>query len=209
MAHQISAILLAAGESRRMGQPKMLLPWGETSVLGQVVSMFSAALSSKADQRIDPDNEILVVTGGARALVEAELVWLAEQYPLRMVYNPNYASSGMVSSIQAGLLELGPESRAALIGLGDQPQVRADTIKHICSTFVQTGSPLVIPSYQNRRGHPWLAAKPLWPELLALPSSANPRQFLDAHARQIEYVAADESILQDLDTPEDYNRQRP
>ena len=206
---EITVILLAAGESRRMGQPKMLLPWGETTVLGQVVSMFSAGLSSKTGLRINLDNEILVVTGGARTMVEAEVARLAKKYPLRIVYNPNYALGGMVSSIQAGLAALGPGTRAALIGLGDQPQVREKTVRDICSSFFQTESPIVIPSFQNRRGHPWLAEKSLWPELLALPLSASPRQFLDAHAGQIGYVAADESILQDLATPEDYHRQRP
>jgi molybdenum cofactor cytidylyltransferase len=209
MTSQIAAILLAAGESRRMGQPKMLLPWGATTVLGQVVSIFSAGLSSKLDRRIDPEPEILIVTGGAHTLVEAEVARLAKQYPLRMVYNPNYALGGMVSSIQAGLMALGPEIIAALIGLGDQPQVREKTVRQICTAFEQTGSPIVIPSFQNRRGHPWLVTRPLWPELLALPSTTSPRQFLDVHAAQIEYIPADESILQDLDTPEDYNSLRP
>ena len=209
MPRGITAILLAAGESRRMGQPKMLLPWGETTVLGQVVRMFSAGLLEEADEPVHPDYEILVVIGGARPIVEAELERLAGSYPLRIVYNPHYAPGGMVSSIQAGLSALGPETHAALIGLGDQPQVRAETVRKICSAFTQTGSPLIIPSFQNRRGHPWLAGRQLWSEILALPSSASPRQFLDSHARQIEYIAADESILQDLDTPEDYHRQRP
>jgi molybdenum cofactor cytidylyltransferase len=209
MARGINAILLAAGESRRMGQPKMLLPWGETTVLGQVVHMFSAGLSEKTQGPVLPDFEILVVTGGARPLVEAELARLAGSYPLRIVYNSNYALGGMVSSIQAGLSALGPETHAALIGLGDQPQVRAETVRKICTVFTQTGSPLIIPSFQNHRGHPWLAGRQLWQEILALPSSTSSRQFLDAHAGQIEYVAAGGSILQDLDTPEDYHRQRP
>ena len=209
MTREITAILLAAGESHRMGQPKMLLPWGETTVLGQVVNIFSAGLSQRTNRLMDPDNEILVVTGGARSLVEAEVARLADRYPLRIVYNPNYVLGGMLSSIQAGLLALDLGTRATLIGLGDQPQVREETVRHICTAYLQTESPILIPSFQNRRGHPWLAARTLWPEILALPQSTSPRQFLDARTGQIEYVAADESILQDLDTPEDYNRQRP
>ncbi len=192
-----------------MGQPKMLLPWGETIVLGQVVRMFSAGLSEETDGLIHSDFEILVVTGGAHTLVEAEVARLAGSYPLRVVYNPGYALGGMVSSIQAGLSALGSETRAALIGLGDQPQVRAETVRKICNAFTQTGRPLIIPSYQNHRGHPWLVSRALWPEILALPASTSPRQVLEEHAGQIEYVAADESILQDLDTPEDYLRQKP
>ena len=83
MTREITAILLAAGESRRMGQPKMLLPWGDTTVLGQVVKMFSAGLSQRTNLKLDSDIEILVVTGGARSMVEAEVARLAEKYPLR------------------------------------------------------------------------------------------------------------------------------
>jgi molybdenum cofactor cytidylyltransferase len=199
MGNNISAILLAAGLSSRMGQPKLLLPWGGTSVLGQVVSTFAAAGMEA----------IVVVTGGARKQVEKLAAELAKKYPVRTVYNPEYARGEMLSSIQAGLAVLDSQARAALIGLGDQPQVREETVRRICAAFVQTRSPLVIPSFQNRRGHPWLAARSLWPKILALPISSTPRQFLNTCAGQVEYVAADESILQDLDTPEDYARQRP
>ncbi len=223
MYRKISAIILAAGESRRMGQPKLLLPWGETTVLGQVVSTFTAGLSTDSKT----DYEIVVVTGGAREQVEELVAELAKKYPVRAVYNPHYAQGGMLSSIQVGVaaLTLPPPSLrdtspkslgfgggrvgAALIGLGDQPQVREETVRRICASFVQMESPLVIPSFENRRGHPWLASRSLWPEILALPPSTTPRQFLDNYAGRVTYVAADESILQDLDTPEDYNRQRP
>jgi molybdenum cofactor cytidylyltransferase len=194
-----------------MGQPKLLLPWGETTVLGQVVSMFAAGLSTDSitDKRIEMEDEILVVTGGAREMVEAEVTRLAKRYPVRAVYNPEYARHGMLGSIQAGLTAFRPKVRAALIGLGDQPQVREETVRRICASFVQKESPLVIPSFQGHRGHPWLAASLLWQEILALPPSTTPRQFLSAHTGQIDYVASDESILQDLDTLEDYKRQRP
>ena len=209
MTKGITAILLAAGQSRRMGQPKLLLPWGDTTVLGQVVSMFSAGLSSKTNQRFEPINEILVVTGGGGALVEAEAARLAVRFPIRAVNNPNHVLGGMLSSIQAGLAALAPGTRAALIGLGDQPQVLEKTVRHICAAFDKTGSAIIIPSFQGRRGHPWLVAKPLWQEIMALPPTTTPREFLETHTGQIEYVTADQSILQDIDTPEDYNHQRP
>jgi molybdenum cofactor cytidylyltransferase len=207
----MTAILLAAGESRRMGQPKLLLPWGQKTVLEQVISMFSSGMSSasSSDKQNDIENEILVVTGGARELVEAEVARLTKHYPTRAVHNPGYAPGGMLSSIQAGLAAVRPGTGAVLIGLGDQPQVLEETVRHICTTYFRTGSPLVIPSYQGHRGHPWLAASQFWPEILALPPSITPRQFLNEHTDQIEYVAADKSILQDLDTPEEYNLQRP
>lgn len=199
MGNNISVVLLAAGLSSRMGQPKLLLPWGGTTVLGQVVSTYAMAGMK----------EIVVVTGGAHVQVERLLTELSKDFPIRIVYNPAYARRGMLSSIQAGLAALDPQTHAALIGLGDQPQVRDETVRHLCATFVQTMSPLVIPSFHNRRGHPWLAARPLWHKILALPISTTPRQFLNSYAGQVIYVSADQSILQDLDTPEDYARQRP
>ena len=217
MSVPISAIILAAGESRRMGQPKLLLPWGKTTVLGQVITTFTAT----------GIEDIVIVTGGARKHVEELVAELAKKYPVRTVNNPDYASGEMLSSIQTGLRDLtlpppslrdtspkspgfvGGRVGAALIALGDQPQVQEETIRHICAAFARTESPLVIPSFENRRGHPWLASRSLWPEILALPASTTPRQFLNNYAGQIAYVEADESILQDLDTPEEYNRQRP
>jgi molybdenum cofactor cytidylyltransferase len=197
---EISAILLAAGESRRMGEPKLILPWANTTVLGQVVATFAAA----------GIEDILVVTGGARQQIEALVTRLAQKYPVRAIYNPDHEHGGMLSSIQAGLAGLDSRSCAALIGLGDQPQVREETVRRILSAFVQRESSLVIPSFQGRRGHPWLVARSLWPDILALPNSVTTaRQFLDAHARQIEYVMADESSLKDLDTPKEYEQERP
>jgi molybdenum cofactor cytidylyltransferase len=182
-----------------MGRPKLMLPWGNTTVLGQVVATFATV----------GVEDILVVTGGARDEIEMLLTELARTYPVRAVYNPDHERGEMLSSIQTGLAGLSPGILAALIGLGDQPQVREETIRSIGAAFMQKGSPLVIPSFQGRRGHPWLAARSLWPEILALPAASTPRHFLNAHAGQIEYVAADESTLKDLDTPEDYDLQRP
>ena len=199
MTGKISAILLAAGESRRMGQPKLLLPWGNTTVLGQIVATFAAAEIT----------EILVVTGGARDQVEGLVTGLAKKFPVRAIYNPGYAGGEMLSSIQTGLAALDPGPVASLIGLGDQPQVREMTIRAICQAYTRTQAPLVFPSFQNRRGHPWLASRTVWNGILALPHSTNPRQFLGNYSGRIEYVDSDESILKDLDTLEDYERQRP
>ena len=211
MAEEISIIVLAAGESRRMGQPKLLLPWGGSTVLGQVVATLAAgvAMERVPDFQLKNDWEIVVVTGGAREPVETLVVELAKEYLVRSVYNSDYANSGMLGSIQAGLRALGLDTGPALIALGDQPQVQEKTVRGIYTAYLQTRSPLVIPSFQKRRGHPWLVNRSLWPEILSLPASTTPRQFLDRHKGQIVYVPANESILQDLDTPEDYIRLRP
>ncbi len=196
----IAAIVLAAGDSRRMGRPKMLLPWGATSVLGQVVGVFTQA-------GVD---EILVVTGGAGQAVSAEVAHLAETWPVRVVANPAYQAGGMLSSLQRGLAELGPDVEAALIGLGDQPQVRLENVNQLLDAYrTKPGACIVVPSHRQHRGHPWLVARSCWAGLLGLHPPQTPREFLQAHATEIHYVEADESILQDLDTPEVYERFRP
>jgi molybdenum cofactor cytidylyltransferase len=192
----ISAIILAAGESKRMGQPKMLLPWGETTVLGQVLSVLKSA----------GVEDVVTVTGGFREQVEA----LAKMHGSRIIFNEEYAGNEMLSSIQCGLRAMKAEAQAALICLGDQPQVQERSVRGVRELFENGKSRLVVPSYQMRRGHPWLVARPLWDELLKMMSPQSPRDFLNAYAKEIEYVEVDNpSILQDLDTPEDYLKFKP
>jgi molybdenum cofactor cytidylyltransferase len=186
----ITAIILAAGESKRMGQPKMLLPWDRNTVLQTVIATFQTA-------GVD---EVLVITGAVRHQVEA-LVGRSAQ----TVFNPHYAAGEMLSSIQVGLAEKMRESSAALIGLGDQPQVQARTVQRLLQSFRETGSSLIVPSYQNHRGHPWLVGRQYWEEILSMRSPDTMRDFFKRHADHIRYVAIeDPSILADLDTPEDY-----
>src|SRR5690349_20877609 len=114
----ISAIILAASQSKRMGQPKMLLPWGTLTVLEHVITTFiNAGLQN-----------ILVVTGGSWEHVEKTLAG----YPVQKVRNEDYATGEMLSSLQKGLRELPSQAEAALIGLGDQPQVKEETVRRIC-----------------------------------------------------------------------------
>jgi molybdenum cofactor cytidylyltransferase len=209
----IAAVILAAGLSQRMGAPKMLLPWGETTVLGQVVSVLADTLRTDAradwetDKRIN--SEMIVVTGGARGAVEAETARLAEKFPVRCVHNPAHASGEMLSSLQCGLAALSPKVESTLIALGDQPQLSLDSARKVVAAFESTGARLIVPSYNKRRGHPWLVQRNLWGEILALKAPETLRDFLNSHADEILYVEADPTILKDLDTPDDYRREKP
>jgi molybdenum cofactor cytidylyltransferase len=196
----IGAVVLAAGQSRRMGQPKLCLPWGKTTILGQVIETLAKA-------GLD---EIVVVTGAARHEVEAAIAEQIGQFPIRVVHNPAYEQTEMLGSIQTGLRALSDRVEAALIVLGDQPQVQERTVKLVVAAYRNHQAGLVIPSYNQRRGHPWLAARHLWPSLLALTPLQTPRDFLQAHAAQILYVPVeDDSILKDVDTPEEYASEKP
>jgi molybdenum cofactor cytidylyltransferase len=192
----ITAIILAAGKSTRMGSPKMLLPWGDTTIIEHVISVFSNA----------GIEDILVVTGGAREQVEAVILECKKSYPVRNVHNKDFTNGEMLSSIQCGLQDLGERGvEAAMIGLGDQPQVQAGSVQLLMDAFLKTGSPLVVPSFQMHRGHPWLVVSSLWNELIEMDSTQTPRNFLNAHAKDIYYVNMDTpTILSDLDTPDDY-----
>ena len=192
----ISVIILAAGMSKRMGQPKMLLPWGNLTVIEQVVSVFT-------NTGID---EILVVTGKYKEQIEEAV----KKYPVRAIYNEDHADGEMLSSLQCGLRALKPEAGAALIALGDQPQVQERSVRMVCEAFREVKSNLVVPSYEMKRGHPWLVARPLWDELLEMKSPQSPRDFLNAHKNEIHYVNTDDlNILADLDTPSDYRKWQP
>lgn len=181
-----------------MGQPKMLLPWGETTVLGQVLTTL----------RRSGLEEILVVTGAEREAVEK----ICAQFGAQTAHNEEFVSSEMLSSLQVGIRWLMQQTNAraaALVCLGDQPQVQERTVRGVLKCFHEGESALVAPSRNMRRGHPWLVARPLWGEILALRAPASPRDFLNGRANEIEYFAAEsDSIFADVDTPEEYRNAR-
>ena len=197
---KVAAIVLAAGLSLRMGQPKMILPWGHTTVIGRVVEvMGSIGLS-----------EVLVVTGGARESVESVLNELPLQISPRLVFNSDFENGEMLRSIQVGLEALDPTVEAAIIALGDQPQIQVEVARGVLHTYLQERAPIVAPSYRMRRGHPWLLRRDLWSEVLRLRPPSTLKTFIDQHPKEIRYYEVDQaSILQDLDTPEDYREQKP
>ena len=192
----LTAIVLAAGESRRMGSPKINLPWGGTTVLGQVLQTLLQA-------GID---EIILVTG---AHPVQGLEGYIEQ-GVKAVHNPDYVSGEMLSSIKAGLQAASAESAAALLVLGDQPQMELKVVQAVLETYRRNQPAILIPSYQMRRGHPGVLSRSLWAEIMALQPPATLHDFLNAHAEEIQYLEVETStVLQDLDTPEDYERYRP
>ncbi len=191
----ITALILAAGVSKRMGQPKMKLPWGEITVLGQVMVTIKDAGT----------NDVLVVTGGDREGVEAIVGDSAET-----VYNPDYAKREMLSSVQVGLTAIKSGVDAVLIALGDQPQVQERSVRMVVEAYRESGASIIVPSFQMRRGHPWLVTRKNWDEIMRMRSPESLRDFLNRHKNDIHYVEMEhDSILQDLDTPEDYLKSKP
>jgi molybdenum cofactor cytidylyltransferase len=96
-------------------------------------------------------------------------------------------------------------ARAALVCLGDQPQIQVEVVRAVTDLYHTTDSQIVVPSYHHRRGHPWLVARALWPAILDLTPPDTLRTFLNAHAVLIQYCCVETpSVLVDIDTPEDY-----
>ena len=187
----IGAVILAAGQSRRMGRNKMLLPFAASTVLETIVTEI-AACAQIADR--------VVVTGHQTD----EIAALLGAYPVRCAFNPAYAQADMLVSIQVGLRALSTEATAALLVLGDQPRIQRAVIELVIAA--QQPQAIVIPSCRMKRGHPILIDRALWPDVLALPETATLRDFIRAHEDQIRYVVVEtDSVLNDMDTPEDYD----
>ena len=189
----IAAVLLAAGQSRRMGRPKMILPWKD----GQTIIAHVARGFVKAGA--DP---VVVVTGADRELVERAL----EGVPVRFVYNPAHAEGGMLSSVQAGLESLTmPEIEAAAVAPGDIPLLMPETVRTLLERWRARPSPLLAPSYERRRGHPMLLARAEWPGVMKLEQGKTMRDFFRARAEEIDYLVVDDpGVLADIDTPGQY-----
>lgn len=192
----------------------MVLPWGETTVLGRMIEVYGMALKAERGTDFEAEKrrvetEILVVTGGAREVVEAEAARWHGKFPVRCVHNPAYETNGMLESLQCGLAELSSQVEAVLIGPGDQPQLSLSAARAVVSAFEHSGARIVVPSHQRRRGHPWLVQRVLWAEILALRPPQTLRDFLNAQAAASLYVETDQTVLKDLDTPEAYQREKP
>ena len=179
-----------------MGTNKLLLPFGEHTVLGQVIAVLQDC----------PLGEILVVTGHEGEHVRASLDRQAVRHGgMRFVHNPRYAAGEMLSSIQAGLAAMRSDCDAALVVLGDQPRIEKRVVEQIIA--VREPGTVVVPSFDRRSGHPILIDRERWADVLALPPDANMRMALRAQMDRVRYVEVDtETILRDMDTPEDYER---
>ncbi len=194
MGNFIGAIVLAAGMSTRMGKPKMVLPWRNSTIIQTVVNeVFTAEVEF-----------ITVVVGANRDFVEDAL----KKEDVSIVYNPLYADGSMLHSVQAGIRSLiGTKCGATIVVLGDQPFIQKETIKKVTNEYINCKAKIVFPSYAMKRGHPWLVERELWGEILDIREPGTLRSFTQNHKRDITYVNIDnDSIIRDIDTMDDYEK---
>ncbi len=186
----VSALVLAAGPSRRMGRPKLALPVGGVPMLRRVVE---AAVQSRC-------RETVVVLGAHQEVYRPLLAGAG----VRLVENPEFAH-GLSTSIRAGVASLSPESEAVVILLADQPRITAQAIDRLIDIHVQEGKRIVASAYGGVVGVPALFDAALFLELLTLEGDAGARSVIEKYPQHGVAVTLEDG-WQDVDTPEDLAR---
>lgn len=191
----ISGILLAAGLSTRMGEPKQLLPFKGSTIIQTVVNTM---LQTKFD-------EVIVVVGHCAD----KILPLLDEVSVKTVFNANY-TDGMLTSIQVGIRSVLGETNcknfAFSIMLVDQPLITSEIINTVIDEYSQTTKGIVLPSYNHRRGHPVIFNSKYADDILALDSESDGvRSLYNKNSDDIHYVNVDtDTVLRDIDYKEDY-----
>lgn len=186
----ISAIILAAGESTRMGSPKMLLDFNGKSMLECVIGNVSESV-------ID---DIVVVLGAYRT----ELEKIVSKTSAGFCYNEDY-KKGMLSSVKCGFRNIPADAEAVLVFQGDQPLISSKVINEVVKAYRNSGKGIIIPVHKNRRGHPLMVGNKYFSEIEKLSSDEGLRSLSHKFPGDIHEVMTDEAgILRDFDTFEQY-----
>ena len=188
----ISALILGAGASQRLGPPKQLLPFRDTTMLGWVVAQA---------QRAKGLDEVVVVLGRA-----AEEIRQRVDFGLaRVVENPVFAE-GCSSSYRAGLASIDPAAAAIMIILGDQPGITTEVIETLAREWRLKQGPIALCSYRGRKGHPMIFGRSLFTQLEALHGDKAAWKLVDANADAVQQVNVDLPFPDDVNTQEDFER---
>jgi len=189
----ITAIILAAGESRRMGKPKLLLPFGDTSIIEKVVS--HAARS--------PIDKIIVVLGSNNEAISQQI----QDYPVETVYNKAY-KEGMLSSVQSGLRTVQDITDAVMVLLADQPMISDTVLNGMVETYKKSDKEIIVASHMGKRGHPILFGHKYLNEVMKFNKENSLKDLLHKYPDDIEEMNTGSSeILRDIDTEKDYKEE--
>jgi len=182
-----AGIILAAGESRRMGRPKAFLPFRSGTFLSEIARVLNERCST-----------VIAVFG----FDAARLIEMARPLGVCAVENPDYPL-GMLTSLQAGLRAVPPACDAVLFTLVDHPAISLTTV----DILLRSTAPIAIPRFDGRRGHPVMIRRPICDEFLREPASSKVRDVIDRHAAEIDYIeTADRGISDDIDDPALYEQ---
>ena len=183
----VTGLVLAAGGSKRLGQPKQLLPYGSATLLDRVLDT----------GRSCPFDQLLCVIGGAAEAVRATV----RLDGVEVVENRDFGE-GCSSSIAAALGAVDARSEALVLMLGDQPGVTVETVTKLIAGRGE--APIAACAYEDGRGHPLAFSRALFPELRTLHGDKAVWKLLDQHADEAVDVPMGSAIPPDIDTWEDY-----
>jgi molybdenum cofactor cytidylyltransferase len=187
------AIILAAGESKRMGFPKMLLQFNGMSMLENVIKNVTAS---------GVDNTLVVLGAEREALTD-----LVSKTSVEYCFNDNY-KEGMLSSVKCGFRNLTSDPEAVLVFQGDQPFISPGIINRIIEGYRSSGKGIVIPVYKGKRGHPLLIDRKYQNEIELLDDREGLRSLSHKfHDDVLEIETDDPGILRDFDTYEEYEKE--
>jgi len=188
--NEIWAIILAAGESKRMKVPKMLLPFNGKTMIEKVIENVTGSEVFRT----------LVVLGSYRD----EILGTISHLPVYHCYNENYRK-GMLSSVQCGLQNMPVNYDAVLVFPGDQPFIDPGVINQIINAYRETGKGIIIPVYKKKRGHPLLIGFKYKDVIEKLPDDEGLRSLANMYQEDVlEVITRSPGILKDFDTKEDY-----
>ena len=192
MKPKLEGVILAAGESRRMGYPKPLLEIGGRTFIEHIAETMLAVVP-----------RLVIVLGAHRDRVRAAIPRDAR---IAIVENPNYGR-GQLSSLKVGLSAIQPDAVGALVHLGDHPMVKVETFQAIVDTYTEAKKPIVVARHNGHRGHPVIFDRTLFGELQSAPEEEGARHVVNADPSRLAYVdLKDPGINLDLDTPSDLAR---
>jgi molybdenum cofactor cytidylyltransferase len=188
--NSIAPVILAAGDSTRMGYPKALLPLGSDIFLTRILkTIHDVGLASAT-----------IVLGKSASIIKPYI----QDAGATILINPD-PSRGQLSSIQLALASLGPEIHAAMIWPVDMPAVQPDLVHRLAELFNSSGSRIVLPQYGEKRGHPAVFHRSLFQEFMDAPLAEGPKNILLRHQQEISILTVQESAaVEDIDTPSDY-----
>jgi molybdenum cofactor cytidylyltransferase len=183
-------LVLAAGASRRLGQPKQLVDWRGRPLLEEVVEAV----------RSWPVDGVAVVLG-AHADTILESVDFGDSL---VAVNPEW-EEGIASSLRVGLdaISRDPRSERAFVAMGDQPRIPAEVPPALIEGMEVSGRPAVVPKYRYQRSNPVLVARSLWPRLMSLEGDAGASRLLLSHPHWVHEIRFDHPAPRDVDTPDD------
>jgi molybdenum cofactor cytidylyltransferase len=200
-AASFAGLILAAGESTRMGRDKALLPW-PPSPAGQAAS--TETFLSSAIRSLLRATDFVVVVAGKNRNVLAPVIYADGA---SLVVNPD-AGRGQFSSLQVGLQEILNHGRdAAMVTLVDRPPVAPSTINQLHQAFETADSSTwtIVPEFSGKHGHPYLVGREMMEAFLRAPATAMAREIEHEHQSHIQYIPVDDPLtVLNINTPEEY-----